>query len=127
MLTGIKSVARRVLLQGQEMPFRKPGFAAYRAVVDVNKMRSDPELSWILEKPALNIWYVSSTGTAYHDGEPNQETRIGDSRHVMTYTIGAGKTFNMVLSHPDTSDPATWNARTSLEDMKAEFQGWDPV
>ncbi|KAL2817024.1 hypothetical protein BDW59DRAFT_182366 [Aspergillus cavernicola] len=105
---GIKSVARSVLLEGQEMPFRKSGFAAYRAVVDVNKMRSDSELSWILERPALNIW-------------------IGDSRHVMTYTIGAGKEFNMVLSHPDSSDPSTWDGQTALEDMKAEFQGWDPV
>ncbi|KAL4737928.1 hypothetical protein BDV11DRAFT_216380 [Aspergillus similis] len=105
---GIKSVARKALLEGQEMAFIKPGFAAYRAVVDVKMMRTDPELSWILEKPALNIW-------------------IGDSRHVMTYTIGAGKAFNMVLSHPDTSDPSTWKAETALEDMKGEFRGWDPV
>ncbi|OJJ84576.1 putative salicylate hydroxylase [Aspergillus glaucus CBS 516.65] len=105
---GIKSVARKVLLEGQEMPFRKPRFAAYRAVVDMNMMRNDPEMSWILERPALNIW-------------------IGDSRHVMTYTIGAGQAFNMVLSHPDTSDPATWNPQRALEDMKAQFQGWDPV
>lgn len=39
------------------MRFQGPGFAAYRAVVDVGKMRRDPDLSWILEKPALNIWY----------------------------------------------------------------------
>ncbi|PKX93724.1 putative salicylate hydroxylase [Aspergillus novofumigatus IBT 16806] len=87
---GIKSVARKVVLNGEEMPFLKPGFAAYRAVVDVNRM-------------------------------------IGDSRHVMTYTIGAGKAFNTVLSHRDTSDPATWDVRTGLQDMKVEFQGWDPV
>ncbi|PYH76830.1 salicylate hydroxylase [Aspergillus uvarum CBS 121591] len=105
---GIKSVARRVLLNGEEMVFRKPGFAAYRAVVGVDRMRDDSELSWILEKPALNIW-------------------IGDSRHVMTYTIGAGKAFNMVLSHPDSSDPATWDAVTALKSMRTEFQGWDPT
>lgn len=61
MLIGIKSVARKVLLEGQEMPFRKPRFASYRAVVDMNKMRNDPEMPWILERPALNIWYVSCT------------------------------------------------------------------
>ncbi|EED18876.1 salicylate hydroxylase, putative [Talaromyces stipitatus ATCC 10500] len=105
---GIKSAARKIVLDGQEMPFRKPGFAVYRAVLDVNKMRDDPELSWILAKPALNIW-------------------IGDNRHAMTYTIGAGKAFNMVLSHPDLMGPSTWNEKTALEDMKAEFQGWDPV
>lgn len=55
-------MARRFLLEGKEMLFRKPEFAAYRVVVDVSKMRSDPELAWILEKPALNIWYVSPVG-----------------------------------------------------------------
>lgn len=52
--------------------------------------------------------------------------RIGDQRHVMTYTIGAGKSFNMVLSHPDNTDPSTWDQTTAVSDMKREFQGWDP-
>ncbi|KAL3482691.1 hypothetical protein BJX62DRAFT_231505 [Aspergillus germanicus] len=45
----------------------------------------------------------------------------------MTYTIEAGKVFNMVLSHRDSSDPFTWNEKTALEEMNAEFQGWDPT
>lgn len=45
----------------------------------------------------------------------------------MTYTIGAGKAFNMVLSHPDATDPSTWDPLRALDDMKAEFDGWDPV
>lgn len=53
-------------------------------------------------------------------------TRIGDQRHVMTYTIGAGKSFNMVLSHPDSTDPETWDQTQALSDMRREFQGWDP-
>ncbi|KAJ5654888.1 hypothetical protein N7490_001891 [Penicillium lividum] len=105
---GIKSVARKFVLGGEDMAFRKPGFAAYRATVDVERMRNDPEVSWILARPALNIW-------------------IGDSRHVMTYTIGAGKAFNMVLSHPDVTDPSTWDPLKAVDDMKAEFEGWDPV
>jgi hypothetical protein len=43
----------------------------------------------------------------------------------MTYTVGAGKSFNMVLSHPDDTDPSTWDQTTALSDMKREFQGWD--
>jgi hypothetical protein len=54
---GIKSVARKIVLGGEDMAFRKPGFAAYRATVDVERMRKDLDVSWILEKPALNIWY----------------------------------------------------------------------
>ncbi|KAL4896202.1 hypothetical protein BDV59DRAFT_210798 [Aspergillus ambiguus] len=104
---GIKSIARAKLHRGIEKPLERPGFAAYRATVDVEKMKSDPDMSWLLEKPSLNIW-------------------IGEKRHVMTYTIGAGKSFNMVLSHPDDTDPATWNQSTALRDMRVEFEGWDP-
>ncbi|KAF9887004.1 hypothetical protein FE257_010620 [Aspergillus nanangensis] len=104
---GIKSVARGILHSDIEKPLERPGFAAYRATVDVERMKSDPDMSWLLEKPSLNIW-------------------IGEKRHVMTYTIGAGKAFNMVLSHPDDTDPSTWDQSTALRDMRAEFRGWDP-
>lgn len=52
--------------------------------------------------------------------------RIGEDRHVMTYTIAGGKTFNLVLSHVDHSDPSTWKPENAVEDMKAYFRGWDP-
>ncbi|KAJ5665710.1 uncharacterized protein N7477_008158 [Penicillium maclennaniae] len=101
---GVKSVARRLVDDGPA--FKQTGFAAYRATVDVARIKADPEISWLLERPNLNIW-------------------IGDQRHVMTYTIGAGKSFNMVLSHPDDTDPSTWDQTTALSDMKREFEGWD--
>ena len=44
----------------------------------------------------------------------------------MSYTIAGGKSFNMVLAHPEASDPATWNQETVIEDMKKHFDGWDP-
>ena len=44
----------------------------------------------------------------------------------MTYTIAAGKSFNMVLSHVDRSDPATWRPETAIADMRSYFQDWDP-
>jgi salicylate hydroxylase len=44
----------------------------------------------------------------------------------MTYTIGAGSAFNMVLSYVDDSDPSTWKTETAVEDMRREFSGWDP-
>ncbi|KAJ5811045.1 Monooxygenase FAD-binding [Penicillium robsamsonii] len=103
---GVKSVARGTMDESSKPSFEKTGFAAYRATVDVERIKEDPELAWLLEKPALNIW-------------------IGDQRHVMTYTIGAGKSFNMVLSHPDDSDPSTWDQVNTLSDMRREFQGWD--
>lgn len=48
----------------------------------------------------------------------------------MTYTIAAGKSFNMVLSHPDHSGPSTsqppQSQEETLRDMQREFAGWDP-
>lgn len=121
-IAGVKSVARGKLDEKGSQSFEPTGFAAYRATVDVQRIREDPDLSWLLEKPALNIWLVWSTDCKIVINFP---VRIGDQRHVMTYTIGAGKSFNMVLSHPDNSDPSTWDQVTALSDMRREFQGWD--
>ena len=44
----------------------------------------------------------------------------------MTYMIAGGKSFNMVLSHVDHSDPATWRPETALADMRQYFKDWDP-
>lgn len=44
----------------------------------------------------------------------------------MSYTIAAGKSFNLVLSHIDKSDPSTWTHRFNKELIMDEFSGWDP-
>ncbi|KAF2007197.1 FAD/NAD(P)-binding domain-containing protein [Amniculicola lignicola CBS 123094] len=104
---GLKSEARRVVLQGVDQPPQKAGFAAYRAMVDAEQMRGDPDTSWLLDSPGQNLW-------------------LGHGRHAMTYAVAGGKSFNMVLSHPEHSDPSTWKQETAVEDMKKQFEGWDP-
>ena len=52
--------------------------------------------------------------------------RIEDQRHVMTYMIASGTTMNLVLSHPDSSDPASWDQTQALDGMRNHFEGWDP-
>ena len=56
----------------------------------------------------------------------NNASRIGHGRHVMTYTIAGGKSLNLVLSHVDHSSPSTWKPENAVQDMRAEFDGWDP-
>ncbi|KAI9170555.1 FAD binding domain-containing protein [Paramyrothecium foliicola] len=107
---GIKSVARSYVSRGHKSQPTPTGYAAYRATVDVRKMKQIPEVSWLLEKPGLNIW-------------------IGKDRHVMTYTIAAGESFNMVLSHKDGRDPSAWPKMTQdeiLSEMRQHFHDWDP-
>lgn len=44
----------------------------------------------------------------------------------MTYSIAGGKSFNMVLSHPDKGDPSLYGLEEDiLGDMRKEFEGWD--
>jgi hypothetical protein len=55
---GVKSIARDTLDKSGKPSFEKTGFAAYRATVDVERIKADAELAWLLQKPALNIWLV---------------------------------------------------------------------
>ncbi|KAM5386568.1 hypothetical protein ACJZ2D_000531 [Fusarium nematophilum] len=127
---GIKSVARSYVSGGPRSKPKATNFAVYRATVDVNRMREIPEISWLLEKPGLNIWWdpVNRLLVLTLALTPLLVPRIGEDRHVMTYTIAAGESFNMVLSHRDHRDPSTWPQMTQEEiisEMRAEFQGWD--
>jgi salicylate hydroxylase len=55
-VAGVKSIARREVDGSDRPSFEQTGFAAYRATVDVAKMKADPEISWLLDRPNLNIW-----------------------------------------------------------------------
>lgn len=55
-VAGVKSIARREVDDSDRPSFERTGFAAYRATVDVAKMKADPEISWLLDRPNLNIW-----------------------------------------------------------------------
>ena len=68
-----------------------------------------PELSEIVERPDISLW-------------------IGPDRHVMTYPISGGKSFNMVLSHPYNGQTDGWpkDADAVLQEMKDNYAGWDP-
>ncbi|KAM0543489.1 hypothetical protein ACHAPJ_012287 [Fusarium lateritium] len=104
---GVKSLARSVVLGGPDLPPQKTGFAVYRATVSTEDMKRDTDTSWLLERPGINIW-------------------IGEDRHVMTYCIAGGNSFNMVLSHIDHTPSSTWNTDNAIQDMRKSFQGWDP-
>lgn len=54
--TGLKSKARATILKEHDKNAIATGFASYRATVDVEKIRADPEISELVEKPNLNLW-----------------------------------------------------------------------
>jgi salicylate hydroxylase len=102
---GLKSVTRAAFLGDRDVGPQETPFCAYRSTVDMDLLLADPELHPLVEKPDLSLW-------------------IGHDRHVMSYPISGGKTFNMVLSHPDTgSNPET--QEEVLQEMRDNYAGWD--
>ena len=53
---GIKSFVRPIVLKHGETSTVETGFAAYRATVDTSCLQDDPDTSWLLDKPELNLW-----------------------------------------------------------------------
>lgn len=49
-------MARKLILGGQDQLPQRTGNAAYRATVHTDMMKADPDLAWLLEKPAQNCW-----------------------------------------------------------------------
>ncbi|KAK4688408.1 hypothetical protein P7C73_g1701, partial [Tremellales sp. Uapishka_1] len=107
---GLKSVTRSHFLNGNDPGPSPSPYCAYRATVPMELLKADPELAPLVEHADLSVW-------------------IGDRRHVMSYPINGGKTFNMVLSHPDTTPAGKeWTAdpAETLEEMRQNYKGWDP-
>lgn len=105
---GLKSVTRKFFLNGDDPGPKETPFCAYRSTVSMDALLADPELRGLVEKPDLHLW-------------------VGHLRHVMSYPISGGKTFNMVLSHPDEGafDPSTPQVEL-LREMRKNYEGWDP-
>jgi salicylate hydroxylase len=61
-VTGVNSTARRTVQGGADHPPQRTGFAAYRAVVDIDRMLCDPDIAWLLEKPSFNLCYIATVG-----------------------------------------------------------------
>lgn len=81
---GLKSVTRRTILPDVK-PTPLTTIAAYRAVVPMEKVRSDPITRELVETHTMDVWMSAKQGT--------------EEGYVITYPISGGSAFNMVLSH----------------------------
>jgi salicylate hydroxylase len=66
-MPGLKSEARKMVLGGEDQPPQEAGFAAYRAMVNTDRMKSDPELSWLVDNPCQNLWYTLTSPLLFLD------------------------------------------------------------
>ncbi|KAG8741018.1 hypothetical protein FRC10_003441 [Ceratobasidium sp. 414] len=103
---GVKSFIREMVVGHVDRPV-DTGDAAYRAIVPTDKLLADPELRSLVEHPEMTGW-------------------MGPGRHIMGYCIRAKKEYNMVLLHPDDGATESWSAEGSGDNMRKDFEGWEP-
>lgn len=103
---GLWSTCRNLVLDIKDFP-RPTGDLAYRIVLSIDEIE-DPELREMVQKPSVNFW-------------------IGPRSHVVAYSVRAGTMYNIVLLVPDDLPEGVRRQPGSVEEMRALFDGWDPI
>ncbi|PSR82628.1 FAD binding domain-containing protein [Coniella lustricola] len=115
---GINSKLREEFL-GREDPPTPTGDLAYRLLLDVDRMRQDPDLREFIQEPQVNYW-------------------VGPGKHAVNYVLRGtaatsdlyseeqGLLFNMVLLVPDDLPAGANTLEGNIEEMRAHFADWDP-
>lgn len=100
---GTHSVVREAVLNGQAPgPHRFSGVCAYRCLVPADRA---PEFAL---RPVQTLW-------------------LGAGHHFVHYPISAGRYVNLVAFAPAHDwRVESWTAEGRIEDLRAEFAGWDP-
>ncbi|KAI1272188.1 hypothetical protein F5Y07DRAFT_380438 [Xylaria sp. FL0933] len=103
---GIWSTCRNRILDIKDFP-RPTGDLAYRIVLTLDEI-DDPELREIVQKPSVHFW-------------------IGPGSHVVAYSVRGATMYNIVLLVPDNLPEGVRRQPGSVEEMRALFNGWDPI
>jgi salicylate hydroxylase len=100
---GTHSVVREAVLNGEAPgPPRFSGVCAYRCLVPADRA---PEFAL---RPVQTLW-------------------LGPGHHFVHYPISAGRYVNLVAFAPAHDwRVESWTAEGRIEDLRAEFAGWDP-
>ena len=100
---GTHSVVREAVLDGEAPgPPRFSGVCAYRCLVPADRA---PEFAL---RPVQTLW-------------------LGPGHHFVHYPISAGRYVNLVAFAPAHDwRVESWTAEGRIEDLRAEFAGWDP-
>src|SRR3954469_6987453 len=52
---------------------------------------------------------------------------IGPEKHLVGYPIRGEELYNIVCPHPGQATAGKWNEKGSLEDLRTNYSGWDPI
>lgn len=106
---GLWSLTRDKLL-GYESPPTETGDLAYRGTFSKKQLLElqDPRVEELCSRKVASLW-------------------MGPDRHAVFYPVKSGQEFNLVLLRPDNLPSNARTAEGSLEEMRASFEGWDPM
>jgi salicylate hydroxylase len=105
---GIRSKVRESILGPEDVQPRDSTNCAYRATVPGKVMRADPQIAHLMDDINANCW-------------------IGPGRHIMAYPMRGGELYNLVMSHPASIPADRWSEPGKLEDMRAQYETFDPT
>lgn len=110
---GVRSSLRKQFLKSvhqEEDHVRPTGDSAYRAILNTESLKSQPDLYALA---------VQMKGTRW----------VGPGCHVIGYPIRSGATYNMVMIHPDKHGdaPDSWTTKGCKADVLRTYEGWDPL
>lgn len=103
---GLWSRCRDCFLTKKDAPL-PTGDLAYRVVLSLDEIE-DPELREWVRNPSVHFW-------------------IGPGAHAVGYSLRGGEMYNIVLLVPDDLPTGVSRQPGSVEEMKALFNGWDPM
>ncbi|KAK5989206.1 FAD-dependent monooxygenase OpS4-like protein [Cladobotryum mycophilum] len=106
---GINSSARSQLLQSLDPGSQPTGWAAYRLMTEVSKIKADPELAPLadLETHSSNFW-------------------IAGDKSCMTYLVKNATMLNIVLSHHDDIDTSKFSQEEYSDTVDELFKEFEP-
>jgi salicylate hydroxylase len=103
---GLWSRCRDSFLGSKDAP-KPTGDLAYRVVLELDDIK-DPELIDWVRNSSCHFW-------------------IGPGAHAVGYSLRGGNMYNIVLLVPDDLPQGASRLPGSVEQMKALFEGWDPI
>ena len=106
---GLSSIVRPSILGHRNVSPDDSGDMAYRATITADQIQDLPDdVKAFYDKTIARTWW-------------------GPNSHAVLYPIRHGTIWNMVLICPDDLPKDTARAQADIGEMKAKFQGWDPV
>lgn len=105
---GVWSTVRALHLGLAADPPLATGDLAYRVVLSAAQAAGDEALAALIRNPECRFW-------------------IGPGAHAVGYSLRAGDMYNIVLLVPDDLPAGVRKARGNVDEMRAFFEGWDPI